>query len=344
MDPSCTLLSVPFFNVDQLNSFIVLKLQGSSTTTPSQLKEEPTKDVHKIKKLGFDQEVNKVNPKVDPIVKEKNETKILEKQQYQEGVSALNSLTTMNSLQSAISQKEADMDYKPYSYLFDYLYEPTQMEFLEESNSDPIRSQTSVLTHQDQDQDELDIIDEEEQEEEEEEKGRQEQPQPVVLSEHIHEPTLSKKEEYLKSETFPKTEYYQIKKELSGVKSEYYQKGDSFTYILSDDDDDVIFEGNQKRKAKLEEEDVKGTFLEGVTDLDKINTNQGGEVSELKDFKTYRPSNRKTEHKKEEGSKPQKEQILLCQPESKTNLNIHLTDELERLLKIYQIQKDKGRV
>jgi len=80
-------------------------------------------------------------------------------------------------------------------------------------------------------------------------------------------------------------------------------------------------------------------------ELDKINTDKNGDLVELKDFKAYNPSKRQMVDKQNHDiSKHQKDTVLLCQPESKTNLNSHITDELEKMLKIYEIQKDKGRV
>jgi len=306
-----------------------LKLEDPSSTTTSQVKENP---IHKIKKTE--------EPKINDAVKENK----LEKQ-YDEGgnatrISAKSSITTMHSLQSNTSQKEADMDYKPYSYLFDYLYEPTKMNMIEEEedefSEEQRYSQTSILSSRKE-------ASEIEEEYLSSPPNFEIDQQPEIITPNTK--FESKKEEYLmKSEVFPKTEYRPVKKEFTSgagfMKSEF-QGNNNFTYILSDDDDEIIFEGNQKRKPKLEEDDVKGTFLEDITDLDKINTNQEGEVSELKDFKTYKPSKRNDETQKE---KHQKEQILLCQPGSKTNLNAHLTNEFEKMLKVYEIQKDKGRV
>lgn len=88
--------------------------------------------------------------------------------------------------------------------------------------------------------------------------------------------------------------------------------------------------------------------MEGLKDLDKINTDQHGDVVELRDYKLFQPSNKKKMGNKEnimeeEEPKQHKEEIILCQPLSKGNMNAHLTTELEKLLKVYTVLKDEGR-
>jgi len=50
------------------------------------------------------------------------------------------------------------------------------------------------------------------------------------------------------------------------------------------------------------------------------------------------------EEEEEEEVKSQKEQILPCQSGEHKNLNAHLTTELEKMLKVVQIEHNQGRV
>jgi len=46
----------------------------------------------------------------------------------------------------------------------------------------------------------------------------------------------------------------------------------------------------------------------------------------------------------EREQKPHKEEILLCQVGEHKNLNAHITNELEKMLKVVQIERNKGRI
>jgi len=99
----------------------------------------------------------------------------------------------------------------------------------------------------------------------------------------------AKKEEY----ELVKTENGYIKRELvkrEGVKNEDVKNKSNYMYVLDDDDDDCAFVGKGIRKIKFEEDDIKGTVLEGIDDYEKVNINQDGDVVEMKEFKPWNPA------------------------------------------------------
>ena len=152
------------------------------------------------------------------------------------------------------------------------------------------------------------------------------------------------KNEYVKFETLIKREI-RIKKEGRPVKIEEYSKRD-FTYILSDDDEDVQFTGKNQKKVKFEEQDIQGTILEDVEEIDKINTDKDGEVIELKQLKIFQGSRRlrqKMDDPKEGRLKGGKEEIFICKTGMKQNLNAHITDELEKVWNAYIVLKDEDK-
>ena len=83
---------------------------------------------------------------------------------------------------------------------------------------------------------------------------------------------------------------------------------------------------------------MKGTLIEGVQDYNKINTNLEGDVIEIKEFKSYVP---KVKSISPSGSK--KKEIFACETGVKENLNRHITEPLEKIMKVYDSYKEKGR-
>jgi len=176
----------------------------------------------------------------------------------------------------ATIQKENNDIYKPYAYLFDYLYEPTQIQFNEEDSS----AQTALFEHESSSQSiknfeehKIEEIKEETQCEEKSTDEQEEEKSQIIFNEKFellesedkqeeNSTYLTKKEitNYmnLKDENKVKNEY-KIKREYA-VKSEGAQTRE-FMYVLSDEDDEVIYSGTTKKKVKLENNDVKGLFI-----------------------------------------------------------------------------------
>ena len=240
----------------------------------------------------------------------------------------------------AIKKKAKIRNNKPimeaYRYLYDYDYEPGQITIKVEDDKGQMSSDNSFIS---------DI--------------------PVTLEEEEKEsatqilPTRVKDEEYFgKNEFGVKNEYQKVKCESFGdwvknefnVKSEYIKKEylkmkrenrgeDDFMYILDDDDDEVSFVGAAKRKLKFEEEDIKGTLIEGIEDFDKVNTAKDGELVELKEFKPWNPLTKQRAQIVDKSK-----EFFVCQTGVRENLNKHITEPLETIMKAYEAFKDKHRM
>lgn len=144
-----------------------------------------------------------------------------------------------------------------------------------------------------------------------------------------------------KDESTIKTEHKLLKnehvKEEGNIKKEIKKEND-FVYILDDDDEDVSFVKNEKKKLKYEAEDLEGTLIEGIQNYEKINTAVDGSFQELKEFKVYNPM------VKQRGQYvDSKKEFFVCQSGVKENMNKHLTEPLEKIMKVYESFKDKGR-
>jgi hypothetical protein len=145
---------------------------------------------------------------------------------------------------------------------------------------------------------------------------------------------VAKNEEYMKTEYGVKREH--IKEEFKAK----LEQSSNFMYILDDDDEDVTFVGTSKKKIKFEAiEDLEGTLVEGVQSFDKINTDKDGQSIEMKEYKIYNPM-----HKKRAQDLDRKKEFFVCQSGVKANLNKHITEPLEKIMKAYESFKDKGRM
>jgi DNA polymerase lambda len=109
------------------------------------------------------------------------------------------------------------------------------------------------------------------------------------------------------------------------------EEEEEFQKRFSDDDDDVKFVGSKNKFEKFGSDDWEGTVLDGIEGFDTS--------SDFKQFKVYDPT-----------TKPRakywqsKKETFVCQTGAKHNFNAHITDELEKLLKVYTNEKDIGRM
>jgi hypothetical protein len=132
------------------------------------------------------------------------------------------------------------------------------------------------------------------------------------------------------------------KKESFGTKMEgKIEKKEEDGEVGTPKSEEIDFEFlGVKRKVPIFDEDlIKGTILEGIEDYDKVNVNKYGEVHEVKEFKPFNPM------AKAMPIMEKKKETFSCVTGAKpTQLNTSITKELDRLLKVYQNQKDNGRM
>lgn len=172
-----------------------------------------------------------------------------------------------------------------------------------------------------------------------EEKIEEEEPEKEI---QMHKEIPMEKEIQMDKEIKIKEEP-QIKHEMGDEDDLYIYDENLLDYhrnFMSINDEDVQIVGETKTKFSSED-DTRGTIIEGVEDLDKINKGQDGSHNILKNYKLMLGPEQK---KREELWDKKKDSFICATGVPKTNYNELICEELGKLLKYYTNEKDRGRM